>query len=207
MKRSVAAVIAAVCVVLLVSCSRVVELEYVSGSFYNDNTGVTYAVAPMCFEPVSIASEPFGKCPQRDIELYPIVGLDTSLWLSEKYEGIGTVYYAEGQVTLPDFEEFSADGLFICQEDIKTVGIANITEASDVDAVVEAFLNGEDASAVRSGERFKLKFTSAKYPGLYYSLEYYESDDGENYIFDRSAGIWRAVGDVLYKYLPRGSAK
>ena len=206
MKKILASALVAAIAAVTVSCSSAVEFTYTDGNLVNSENGLTYVCAPMYIEPIEIESDVFGVCSEHNIELHAIAGLDTELWLSEKYEGIGTVYYADGKVEIPDLEAFSADGLFICREDTKTVGIANVDSAEDVSAVIDAFLNGDETSPVTSGERYKLKFTSEEYPGIYYSLEYYESDSGANCIYDRSAGNWREVGDVLYKYLPRASS-
>lgn len=207
MKKRVLAVLAAALVlaVSVASCgtSKLVKLTNEGGNLVDKENGITYINAPMCFEPISTELEPYAECSELKLQLYGIVDCDTSVWLSEKFEGIGSVYYADGAVTLPTLFEFETDQIIICVEQTITTGLGVITDPEDIDAIIDAFKNGERTTIIPEGEVYKLKLASDKYAGIYYNLVYIEADGGENYIYDRSTKTCSAVGKVLYEYLPR----
>lgn len=190
---------------ILASCENLVKLTYDGGKLVDDKNGITYSVAPTCFEPAVLAAEPYAKCSELKIKLYQITGQPVSEWLAEAYDVSGAVYHAEN-IELPTFEEFDADIIHICVEQTVTVGIANVTDKEATLAVVSAFVNGEPCAIVQSGSSFQLKFESKKYAGIFYNLIYVEGDDGENYIYDRSTQTCVIVGDVLQEYMPRPTA-
>ena len=191
---------------LFASCSGLVSLTDEGGKLVDKKNGITYVMAPICYEPISTELEPFAECASLKLQLFGIIGLDTDKWLSEQYEGIGGVYYNEAAVTLPTLTEFEPTQIMICIEETITTGLGAVVIPEDIDAVVDAFMNGEEAKLVQGGESYKLKFSSDKYEGIYYNLIYIEGDDGENYIYDRATRHCVNVGDVLIKYLPRESA-
>ena len=203
-KRIIAAAATVALMLILASCSSsdLVKLKYDNGNLIDEKNNITYINAPMCFEPIATEAEP---CAETDsgLQLYGIMGLDTSLWLSEKFEGIGSVYYAEGEIELPTLSEFGADGIMICIEETITTGLGAISDPDDIDSIIEAFETGERTTIIPEGEVYKLKFSSSEYEGIYYNLVYIEADGGNNYIYDRSSKICADVGDVLLKYLPR----
>lgn len=184
----------------LTSCLE--SFKLVDGNLLDEKTGITYIGAPICFEPAVLAAEPFAKCSKLKIELYEIEGQAREEWISEPYEGIGGVWYAEG-IELPTLESFDANLMYICVEKSITVALGTVSEQEDIDAIISAFVDGEPCAIVQSGESYKLKFASDKYAGIYYNLIYVEGDDGENYIYDRTTQTCVNVGDVLLEYLPR----
>ena len=93
--------------------------------------------------------------------------------------------------------------MYICVEQVITVSIGTVDDKTGIDAIVDSFVSGEPTTIIQSGSSYKLKFSSDKYPGLYYNLMYIEGDDGENYIYDRSTQTCVDVGDVLQTYMPR----
>lgn len=187
---------------VFVSCANLVSLTEENGNLVDEKNGITYIGAPLCFEPSSLKSEPYAKCRKLKIELYEIEGQPVTDFISEPYEGIGGVWYAEG-ITLPTLSEFDADTLSICVEQNITVGLAAVSDKEAVSAVISAFCDGGPCAIVQSGTSYKLKFASGKYPGIFYSLIYVEGEDGENYIYDRSTKTCVDVGDVLTPYMPR----
>ncbi len=201
---SILTVLAACLAVFCMSCGNsMVKLTYDAGNLIDTVNGITYISAPLCFEPVATELEPYAVCKDPEIELYGIVGCDTDLWLTEKFEGIGAVYYADGEITLPTLSEFEANQIIICIEQTITTAIGNVDDADDIGSIIAAFENGERTTIIPSGEVYKFKFASDKYEGLYYNLVYIEAEDGKNYIYDRSTKICASVGDVMYEYLPR----
>ncbi len=209
MKKPILAVLAALLLLAasVASCGspKLVKLTNEGGNLIDKANGITYINAPMCFEPISTEITPYAECAELKLQLYGIVGCDTSLWLSEKYEGIGSIYYADGAISLPTLTEFEANEIIICVEQMITTGIGVITDSEDIKAIIKAFESGERTTIIPEGEVYKLKFSSDKYEGIYYNLVYIEADGGENYIYDRSTKTCAAVGEVMYKYLPRST--
>ncbi|MBQ8551808.1 MAG: hypothetical protein IJ428_03235 [Clostridia bacterium] len=205
-KRILAALAASILLAAAVtscSSSKLIKLTSESGNLIDKANDITYINAPMCFEPISTEIDPYAECSELKLQLYGIVGCDTSVWLSEKFEGIGSIYYAEGAVELPTLSEFEANEIIICIEQTITTGLGVVTDAADIEAIIAAFENGERTTIIPEGDVYKLKFSSDKYEGIYYNLVYIEADGGENYIYDRSTKTCSAVGDVMYDYLPR----
>ena len=176
-----------------------------SGALYDEEKGITYVGAPVCFEPVRLEAEPFARCKHPKTELYAIEGQSTDIWIAEWFAGdISGLYVAEGTV-LPTLEEFGADHLIICMEGTRTVGIGVVENAEDVAAIVDAFTSGEVCEPVSDGSSYELALSSAKYEGLYYNLIYTEGADGGNYIYDRSTKRCVNVGDALTKHMSRNT--
>ncbi len=186
---------------MLFSCSSLVKLENQNGNLIDNKNGITYICAPMCFEPISTEIEPYAECKELNLQLYGIIGLDTCLWLSESFEGIGAVYYADKKIVLPSISEFEASGLSICYEAAITSKIAEINNKEKIDAVIDAYLNGQKASVPKSSKAYDLKFTSEKYSGIYYTIFYLQADDGRYYIYDRSSKNCVLVDNVLSEYI------
>lgn len=205
MKRIAAFAAMLLAAALLGSCGRLVSLTDRNGLLENREESIMYAGAPVCFEPIRLAEEPYAKCSSLKMKYYEVIGQTVTDWISEPYSGIGGLYYNIDTVELPTLTDFDPEQIIICVEETITVGIAAVTEKADVDAVVKAFTEGEPTSIVQKGVSYKLKFTSSleEYEGIYYNLIYVEGDDGENYIYDRSTQTCINVGDVLQKHLPR----
>ena len=209
-------------------CSCAVNLTEKDGNLVDSKNGITYRYAPFCFEPSHTDAEVYAKCKKLNLELYPVTGQPTSEWISELYEGIGGLWYAD-TITLPTLEEFGTDKVYICIESVITTSLGQITEKSDIDALIDAYVNGEQCAIPTSGKSYKLKFESPDYPGIYYNLLYIltsheetvldengdpvvEVVEGEevtltkyvygHYIYDRSSGSCVDIGEILEKYIP-----
>lgn len=193
-------ILASALLALSLLCSCALSLAEQDGKLIDRKNGITYIGAPICFEPSNIDAEVYARCKKLGIELYPITGQPTTEWLSEPYEGIGGVWYAD-TITLPTLTEFDADRLYICVESMITTAIGIVTDKSDIDAVAGSFVNGTPGDIVNSGKSYKLKFESQKYPGIFYNLLYVVGSDGRNYIYDRSTKTCVEVGGVLDKYM------
>lgn len=187
------------------SCGNLVSLTERNGMLENREESIVYAYAPVCFEPIRLAEEPYAKCSSLKMKYYEVIGQTVTDWISEPYSGIGGLYYNIDTIELPTLTEFDPEQVIICVEDTITVGLGVVTEKADAVAIAAAFTEGTPTSIVQAGVSYKLKFISSKdeYEGIYYNLIYVEGDDGENYIYDRSTQTCVNVGDVLQKYLPR----
>ena len=210
-------------------CSCALSFTEKDGKLVDSKNGIVYNAAPICFEPSHTDAEVYAKCSKLGIELYPVTGQPTSEWLSEPYEGIGGIWYADS-ITLPTLTGFDADRIYICVESTITTALGQITDKADIDAVIKAFENGENSPVPDSGKSYKLKFESEKYPGIFYNLLYIvtpqvgeqtialDPDDPESelktvpyyyydcFIYDRSTKTCVKIGGELEKYLPFNTA-
>ncbi len=200
-KKTVAATALLLSLSLLCSCTP--KLTEKDGKLIDSKSGITYVAAPLCFEPSHIDDELFGECKELGLELYPVTGQPTELYISEKYEGIGGIWYAEGEVVMPTLDEFGAERVYICVETMITTAIAQITDKDDIDAIIDVFMSGEACSSPNDGKGYKLKFESPDYAGIFYNLLYIAGDE-TNYIYDRSTKRCVDAGLLLEKYLPTG---
>jgi hypothetical protein len=184
--------------ILLTSCSNVVRITYKDGLYIDAANDIKYRNASVSYEPVSIGDEyaRFGKT-----TLYTIPGTEPTEWLTEKYEGIGSVFYADN-VTLPSLPEFGTVKIHVCVSGLKTISIATIDDAAVISALIDALENGEQTEAKNPTESYYLKAASDSYPFLYYNIIYIKSADGQCYLYDRGTKRCVAAGTLLDKYLP-----
>ena len=175
------------------------------GGYYDAKHGVLYHYAPVSYEPVKVRiTEKYGTIDGETV--YPLTGAEPTRWLSEKYQGMGAIYYADG-IELPALTEFDADIVCICTEsEMGVKQVRSIEERDQVLAVIDKLENGESTIMPTEATVYHLKFTSATYSWLYYDILYYEADDG-NYLYDRSRQKLVDAGTLLLGYLPRADMK
>lgn len=175
-----------------------VKITYSDGKYIDKAGGVTYLSAGVSYEPVSVGEE---YAEYNKTVLYRIGFLNPKEWLTEKYEGIGSIYYSE-DLKLPEFGEFEAVKILICAVDVITISINTVEDKADINAVAELYLNGEQTELPIDGRNsYHLKFASDKYPGIYYNILYVEGRDGRNFLFDRDTKRCVEAGKALEKYL------
>ncbi len=202
LKRITLSIISAALALTVAACGSQLSLKQnPDGSLTDKSNGTVYICAPLYYQPALTGVEPCAEV--DDFEYFAIGELDSALWLTDTF---GTVYTAEGKAELPEnFADFEADKLFICIEETITTQIAEVTEAAEVAAVIDACVSGEKVTKSSDDKRYQLKFASSKYPDIYLALEYYVSADGDNYVYDRyGSGEARSLGGLLFKYLPLG---
>ena len=191
------------CAALLCSCSSYHSFIYKNGFFVDRATGIRYTDAPLCYEPVALGSQ--YALYEPDVPIYAVRDADPREWLTEDYSGIGGMYYAES-VTPPTLTEFGATGVYICVSEVNTISIGEITEADDIAALVDLLENGEDVSVSFGSDAlsYSLKYSSERYPFLYYSVSYIKTADGKKYIYNRGSKKTVSAGNLLEAYLPDG---
>ena len=195
-----AVVIAAAGAVILLNQPKLVQLtKSGSGSYIDSKNGIEYLSAPINYEPYSV-SDAYAEC--GDTVLYAIPGLRTDTWLSEKYDGIGAVWYSSA-ITLPTLENFYAEDIRICTVDEITVQIGEITDKALVSSIVEAMTAYETVTPPQENfTTYHLKITSNTYSCLYYDILYI--DDGvRGYLYDRGTKRAVDIGDMLAGYIIR----
>lgn len=175
------------------------------GGYYDAKHDVLYHYAPVSYEPVKVRiNEKYGVIDGETV--YPLSDVEPTRWLSEKYQGMGAVYFADG-IELPALTEFDADTVCICTESEMGVKQVRSIEVRDqVLAVIDKLENGESAIMPTEATVYHLKFTSATYSWLYYDILYYEAEEG-NYLYDRSRQKLVDAGTLLLGYLPRADMK
>lgn len=207
-----AGVIAAAALVVFViwygSQPDLVKLTAEGGKYVDKANGIAYVPAGVNYEPVAVG-EPYADT--DGVTLHVVKGLDPRQWLTEKYEGVGAIYYAD-TIDLPGLDGWQANAVLVCESDVITVQKAEITNPDEVAAIVAAATQNPLDSAPEGTESgtggykvYHLKFTSTVYSGLYYDLLYL--DNGANaYFYDRSSKLYYDAGTLLVKYLPRTAA-
>ena len=181
---------------LFTSCSPLIKITYDDGRYIDKSNGITYYAAGVSYEPQAVGSK-YAK--YKKTVLHEINGLDPKLWLTESYEGIGSIFYSS-EITLPSLLEFEADSFAICLvgETIQSLKVSD--DPADISAILDAVANGENVELPQSAESYHLKFTSAKYPCIFYDLLYVQNADGKGYVFDRDTKRCVEIGDVVSKY-------
>jgi len=202
MKKMILSALLTAALITMSACSSLVRIEYKDNYFVDSAHNIQYDMASVSYEPVSVGAE-YAQCGKT--LLYEIPGADPTQWLTEAYEGIGSVFYST-EIALPTLAEMKPNNVQICVTNVKTISIGSITEQADIDAVVDALTNGESVMMPPNGTSFDLKFLSETYPFLQYSVVYIKCADGGRYLYDRGARKTVKAGDLLERYLPDDQA-
>lgn len=187
------------------SKAGLVKLKSEGGKYVDKKNGVSYLAADVNYEPAAVGE---AYADADGVTLYQIRGLDPKEWLTEKYEGVGAIYYSD-QIELPALDGWQANGILVCESDVITIQKAEVKDQSEVDAIVAAAtrnpLESEPSELVTDRDNYQvyhLKFTSSVFEGLYYDIIYL--DNGKNaYFYDRSTKKYYNAGELLLGYLPR----
>ena len=180
-----------------------VKIEYSDGYFIDKKNGIKYQNAHVAYEPVSVGEE---YAAYGNIILHKLPGSDPLQWMTEQYDGIGSVFYSE-DVTLPPIEDFDAVKVHVCVSNIQTIGIAAIDDGEIISQMISLLGSGEQREAGPARESFYLKFASDTYPFLYYNLMYVKAENGGNFLYDRGTKRCVEIGSLIDKYLPDGIAE
>ncbi len=170
---------------LFSSCSDgLVSLKYEDGVLYNSKLNLRYVNLPTYIEPVAVGEE-YAVYKDRDLTLYEIPGLDPEKWLTESYFGIASVFCTE-DIQISSLSEFEPNSAIVCISDEITFGLATISDSEKLAEIVDLFENGtaEEYPLIDSIDLYSLKFTSEKYPNIYYNLTFGIFEEGE-FLYDR----------------------
>jgi len=170
-------------VLLLSSCHRpvVLDVDAKGGSFTNNKTGVTYLIAPDCYEAISVLKD---RSVARikydgmdDVTLYEIEHAAPEQMIASLN---AELFYAKG-TSLPTLFEMHPERVYVGQ-----VGsaldfvIASIESAEDIDALLTVYRNaipfpeGEMLDGTLTRSRYDLRFYSQHYPAFYYRMTYWQ---------------------------------
>ena len=169
--------------------------------YVDGRTDVRYIDAPGCYEPVAIGKE-YAKMTYNGktaVVFHEVGNMDPAKWLCEEGK---TVFYAEGE-KLPTLTEMAPEQVHLCVEEASTMILSTVTDAEDISALIDVWLNGEEVAytGLEPDINLRVKFESQTYPGLYYSLIYLEYSDGTKVLYDRYASRCVNVGDILLEYV------
>ncbi len=175
MKKLIAFVLCATMLIAsltLISCNK--TLEYKDGYYYCSKNGVSYQLVSFEYYPVAIGKEYATlKDGLTETKLYEIQNAAPERWLATEN---GELFCAAGE-KIPTLDEMNPDGIMICYESVATISLASITDAEDVDYVLNNFKNGDQVEYPVGDDKesfLKLRISSDKYPWLYYNLSYVE---------------------------------
>ena len=187
------------------------------GGYENNKSDMQYYMADDCYEPASYIKDKVVA--QNDgVDFFAVEGVDGESWLYSP--DFGLMLYAKDQ-KLPTLEEMHCDAVHICLEDETTIEIYKEENINLVNAIVEAYLNGTELiyPMKKAAYSFRVKFASSEYPWLRYGViflqyaedyivetknengEIVEVNYGKNFLYNRSAGYFVAIGDEMQKYI------
>ena len=195
----ISAIAVAAMVLLIVMMPKYPSIEYdeSKGLYVIKKTGIEYNYAPVFYEPVSIGSK-YAK--YGNSWLYEVLGTAPTKWLSEEYNGIGSVFYSTDS-KLPTISEFGADKIYICTVGENVVSLADITDKDIIDKAVSLLENGDRLeSRPESEQYYHFKFASEKYPFLYYDVIFIQTSES-NYLYNRGLKYTVEVGDLFSDYV------
>lgn len=170
--------------------------------YRNEEAGISYVVAPMCYEPQAVG-DPYAhfKSGSMTITLYEVDELDPKLWLTEEYWG-GVTMFVSPDITLPDLAGFSPNTIHLCVQNNTVWEFATVTDQAAIDEVVRLFTEGE-AAPYPVGDpdmHLRFKFSSPNYPGIYYNLVYADFG-GVRYLYDRQTKRCVEMGELMREYI------
>lgn len=164
---------------------------------YNPRTGVTYMLAPMCYQPVTLITKaPYGV--YDGINYYALQDADPKDVLTTDEDSIYDIYY-NVEKPLPTLSEFKVSGAYVCEVGMIAFAIDRMTTESAIKAaeLVTTLEKCEQPMNIDQDSVLYLYFTSSEYKHLYYYITYFTTEDGERYLMDRSFGRCVNIGDEL----------
>ncbi|MBE6549037.1 MAG: hypothetical protein E7670_01265 [Ruminococcaceae bacterium] len=204
-KRNMIRVLSALlclCTLLLCSCGKNKFSIDEEGYFVDKNSGVTYDIAPFCYEAISVSEDVFAKQSKR--EFFAITGADTSKLITDTF---GIIYFAKG-TAMPTLKEMNVSYVAITNDDVI---VEQVSDAEKINALKELYENGTPCpypgnAGLVPNVNIRLKFADNEL-GLYYVLAYFEyaqdyvyEDDngkktnfGKKFLYNRAEGLCLAV--------------
>lgn len=167
---------------------------------YNKRAGITYSIAPMCYQPVKLTKDKaYGV--YKETEFYKVPGVDPSVLITTDQDNIYDVYY-NIEHPLPSLQDFDINMAFVCEVGMIAIPIGIMQNEAAIKAA-SLILEGEQSempSDIDSDSVLFLYFTSKEYDYLYYYIQFFRTEDGERYLMDRSFNRCVNIGDELSDY-------
>ncbi|MBR3963971.1 MAG: hypothetical protein IKJ80_01010 [Clostridia bacterium] len=197
--RKISALLLLICIMLTaISCGP--KLVFEDGKILDTKTDVYYNFAPNTYEAIAIANAIYAVWEQNDVEVayHAIEGLPTEEYLVDEY---GYVICADGK-ELPELDGFEPAGALVCTNTDVAVSIGEIKEKATLNALVDLYMNGDSQTFKNTAvDTLSIKFTSEKYPHLYFSLSVMIEEDRSVYLWNRDSGRYVNVGSLLDQYV------
>lgn len=190
---------AVLCLPLLTGCGKRLVM---SGTRLTDKQNhVSYSDVSGTYLAKAVSSEVYATFRLNGVKknFYTIEGLDPLEWLSSEY---GELFYS-GTEVLPGLGGFGAESILICTNSDIPMSLYDIQDKALVERIVLAFESGEnvDISNYLHADYYSVRFSSSRYPSLYYALKMVVTDDGV-FLYSRYDGIAVAMGDLFEGYVP-----
>ncbi len=205
----IAAALALVLILTLVidALFGVRKLKLVSGGgFYDKRSGITYHMAPFCYQPVTIvkkkafSSKDDVFATYNDTKFYKVKDVSTEKMITTAEDGLYEIYYNK-EYPLPSLFEMNVNSAIVC--DVGTIavpigmvdseGAVNLLNLlKDESLYCEYPIDTVDVSSIKY-----IYFTSPDYPHLYYYVRYVKTTDGTRYLYDYSYERCVPIGDLL----------
>ncbi len=170
-------------------------------SVYDKRSGITYNIAPMCYQPVKFKNDKeYGI--YKDTEFYRVSGVDPTLILTTDNDNIYDVYY-NIEHPLPTLGNFKVDIALICEVGLIAIPTGALNNEA-ANKAAELIVNGEQCDmpyGIIQDSVVYLYFTSTEYDYLYYYIQYFRTEDGGRYLMDRSFDRCVNIGDELSDFL------
>ena len=179
---------AALILLLLPSCSNAVRLKNDgdTGNLIDEENGLYYIYCLGYLRAAEIKANVYARG-NRGEKLHELPGIDPAQWLSENIGTMGVPFlFREQSVEEPTLEDFETEKIYVTMSEEITIQIRSITEKDIIETIINDFLYGEAIPfPAFTADSLTLNFSSEKYKGIYYILEYLTDDEGNYYIFDR----------------------
>lgn len=182
---------------LLSSCGLgLVKLTVNADGSVSDADGTTYRYCSVSISPITVGKK-YGRA-SGGYNLYAVDGLEPSKWLCEG-EGAISLVYAENSLERPDFLSFEPEGAVLSYTpDEKRLELGSVDDNTIISEIIRIFTEDEDVPLPSSvSDVYDVSFTSSKYPGLYYMVQYLKGSDGRTYLRDRGTERCVYANDVL----------
>ena len=201
----------AACLALILTVTLIVDavigvrkLKLVSGGLYDKRSGITYQMAPLCYQPVTIAKREYNSDKDvyatfNDTRFYKLTDVDPEKMITTAYDGFYEIYYNK-EHPLPTLFEMNINSAIVC--DVGTavipVGMVDNTATQIVELLSNESLYCDYPIDTVNTESIKyIYFTTPDYPHLYYYVHYFKTTDGTRYVYDSSYERCVPIGDLL----------
>lgn len=215
--RPIAMILALVLIMLFMASCGENQFKYdnATGEVINLQNGAKYLV-DYSYQAKSRSTEPYATIPMNaglETRLYTVGDEDPGQFLADENANL----YYSSDIKLPTLSEMNSNAVRVCEGAAYRFVRANITEKSDIEALVEAYVSGRSITypAIAAETQFCLKFESAGHSAFFYNILYLEyAEDvyginengerqsyGKRFLFNRFEERFVPIGDTVAKYI------
>lgn len=184
---------------------RKLTLNTKNGGFYDKRSGITYHLAPLCYQPAYVVKrennpdkDVYAK--YKDTKFYKVTNVSAEKMISTAYGGLYEIYYNK-EYPLPSLFEMNANSAIVCEVGtiVAAVGMIDNAGASSLLSLLknESLYCDYPIDTVDVSSTKYIYFTSPDYPHLYYYVHYVKTADGTRYLYDSAYERCVPMGDTL----------